>query len=120
MPPRRGVSTPLGTPRDSARRGSSAVDRDAFGIPKDGQYAVDSAMKYSLATPRWELTGVINDLGDGTPDTNKRPGMQRSVSRQMVQKAQFDAKHKLSDAVDTARAAELALRELISSWRAAK
>uniref|UniRef100_A0A8H7NEY0 Uncharacterized protein n=1 Tax=Bionectria ochroleuca TaxID=29856 RepID=A0A8H7NEY0_BIOOC len=28
--------------------------------------------------------------------------------------------HKLSDAMDTARAAELALRELISSWRAAK
>lgn len=47
------------------------------------------------------------------------PGPQRVVTRQMM-KAQFDVKQKVQDALDTARAAELALREMISSWRAAK
>ena len=76
---------------------------------------------------RPQLTGVMNDIpkrgsweGDATPEPMKRPGMQRTVSKQVIQKAQFDVKQKLSDAMDTARAAELALRELLSSWRAAK
>ena len=124
-PPRRGASTPVDTPRGSSRKSSLALDRDVLGssgIPKDGQYAVDSTLsKFPYPTPRWEVTGVMNDIGgDGTPDTGKRPGLSRSVSRQVAQKAQFDVKHKLADAMDTARAAELALRELLSSWRAAK
>lgn len=123
-PPRRGVSTPVDTPKSSARKDSMALDRDTFGssgIPKDGQYAVDSTLsKFPFPTPRWELTGVMNDIGDaGTSDTGKRPSMSRTVSRQVAQKAQFDVKHKLADAMDTARAAELALREFLSSWRAA-
>lgn len=101
-----------------------AQDKDGFrspAIPKEGQYAVDSTLsKYPFNANRWEVTGVINDLGDNTPDTGRRPPMQRTVSKQMAQKAQFDVKHKLTDAMDTARAAELALRELLSSWRAAK
>lgn len=119
-------STPAGTPRaGSVRKDSMTQDRDSFrsgGIPKDGQYAVDSGAlnKYPYPPPRWELTGVMNDIGDVASDNGKRPGMQRQVSKQMAHKAQFDVKHKLADAMDTARAAELALRELLSSWRAAK
>lgn len=97
-------------------------------IPKDGQYAVDSTLAKFPFPPGWEATGVINDIpgsksnwdGEATPDTAKRPAMQRGVSRQVVQKTQFDVKQKLADAMDTARAAELALREILSSWRAAK
>jgi hypothetical protein len=92
-------------------------------IPKDGHYAVDSTLSKFPYAARWEATGVINDIpgnGDATPDTSRRPAAQRNVSRQVAQKAQFDVKHKLADAMDTARAAELALRELLSSWRAAK
>ena len=119
----RGVSTPTDTPRGGSRKQSMVQDRDGYrGVPRDGQYAVDNSMKgYSLSTPRWELTGVMNDIGDATPDVSgKRPIMQRTASRQFAQKAQLDVKHKLADAMDTARAAELALRELLSSWRAAK
>ncbi|KAJ3560327.1 hypothetical protein NPX13_g9342 [Xylaria arbuscula] len=44
---------------------------------------------------------------------------QRVPSR-VAQKMQLDTKQRLADAMDTARAAELALRELLSSMRAAK
>lgn len=123
---RRNSSTPAGTPRALPKKQRS---RDSEGykspaIPKDGHFAVESETlsKFPFST-RWEATGVINDIpstGDVTPGATKRPTAQRNVSRQVAQKAQFDVKHKLADAMDTARAAELALRELLSSWRAAK
>lgn len=122
---RRNSSTPAGTPRQRLRKETS-LDSDGYrspAIPRDGQYAVDSSIgKYPFG-PRWEATGVINEVmagGDGTPDHNQRPAPKRNVSRQVTQKVQLDVKQKLSDAMDTARAAELALRELLSSWRAAK
>ena len=123
---RRDFSTPVGTPRAAIQ---TDIDQDSLrgtGIPKDGQYAVDAALSKYPFVPTWEVTGVINDIPNATgkgweaEDVKKRPGMQRSVSRQATHKAQFDVKHKLSDAMDTARAAELALRELLGSWRAAK
>jgi hypothetical protein len=128
MGARRDVSTPGGTPRASARK-DSVQESDSFRsptLPKDGQYVVDSTLSKFPFAPTWEATGVINDIpgqnreGDKAQGQNRRPGNQRAMSKQVLQKAQFDVKHKLSDAMDTARAAELALRELLSSWRAAK
>lgn len=123
-------STPTGTPRPVPKREASNTENEsmsAASVPKDGTYAVDSTLnKYPFLT-RWEATGVINDIppkgawdAEAGPDTARRPGMQRTASKQAVQKAQFDVKQKLADAMDTARAAELALRELVGSWRAAK
>jgi hypothetical protein len=122
---RREVSTPAGTPRGAARKDSVSLESSyssGGAIPKDGQYAVDSTTlsKYPFPAPRWESTGVMNDIDEASLEAGKRPSLPRTASRQMIQKGQFDAKHKLSDAMDTARAAELALRELVSSWRAAK
>jgi len=88
----------------------------------------------------WEATGVILDIpepsaGPERPmqvddDTSQGSTASRRVSQshsqprngtnRAAQKAQLDARHKLTDAMDTARAAELALRELLSSLRAAK
>jgi hypothetical protein len=51
--------------------------------------------------------------------TGRAPNPQRAPSR-AAQRMQLDARQKLADAMDTARAAELALRELLSSMRAAK
>ncbi|CAM1502296.1 Fc.00g042800.m01.CDS01 [Cosmosporella sp. VM-42] len=127
---RRDGSTPTGTPKPGPKRESTVQDSDGYrspAMPADG-FAVDSAFRNPTPfQPTWEATGVINDIprksnweGEATQEQNKRPGMQRTVSKQVVQKAQFDVKQKLSDAMDTARAAELALRELVSSWRAAK
>ncbi|EQL04033.1 hypothetical protein OCS_00280 [Ophiocordyceps sinensis CO18] len=127
----RNASTPASTPRPSAKREASAPESDTHGpasIPKDGQYAVDSTLSKFPFVPTWEATGVINDIpgrapwdADASQDIGRRPSsMQRTVSKHAAQKAQFDVKQKLADAMDTARAAELALRELLSSWRAAK
>lgn len=110
-------------------------------IPKEGQFVVDHAALRFPFQPSWEATGVINDI---PPTTDSRGGgsgsnwdtlraraspggetsarsqnPQRAPSR-AAQKIQFDTKHRLADAMDTARAAELALRELLSSIRAAK
>ncbi|KAF4964799.1 hypothetical protein FSARC_7311 [Fusarium sarcochroum] len=128
---RRETSTPVGTPKGPTQKDTPITENDEFrssAISKDNQLVVDSTMKYSTPfQPTWEATGVMNDIpkrgsweSDAAPEPPKRPGMQRTVSKQAIQKAQFDVKQKLSDAMDTARAAELALRELLSSWRAAK
>jgi hypothetical protein len=92
--------------------------------------------EYPFNTP-WEATGVINDIsardsdggvakeGEGavgastpTPSVHSVPP-QRIVNRNMM-KQQLEARQQVQDALDRARAAELALREMISSWRAAK
>lgn len=131
---RKEQSTPAGTPKAVSRKDSATESEPATSpkIPKDGQYAVDSTLSKFPFTPRWEATGVINDIpskstegsgswdGEASQEGSKRPAAQRAVSRQAMQKAQLDAKQKLADAMDTARAAELALREVLSSWRAAK
>ncbi|KAG4284212.1 hypothetical protein FPRO06_08591 [Fusarium proliferatum] len=128
---RREASTPVGTPRAHVVKDTPVPENEDFQSPvlsKDNQLSVDSTMTYAPAfQPTWEATGVMNDIpkrgsweSDAAPEPPKRPGMQRTVSKQAIQKAQFDVKQKLSDAMDTARAAELALRELLSSWRAAK
>ncbi|KAF4447011.1 hypothetical protein F53441_9409 [Fusarium austroafricanum] len=128
---RREASTPVGTPKAPVMKDTSVPDNEDFRSPvlsKDNQLSVDSTMTYTPAfQPTWEATGVMNDIpkrgsweSDAASEPPKRPGMQRTVSKQAIQKAQFDVKQRLSDAMDTARAAELALRELLSSWRAAK
>ncbi|KAJ3495995.1 hypothetical protein NLG97_g2987 [Lecanicillium saksenae] len=110
-------STPTGTPKTSKKETRTASDPDtpkASQIPKDGQYAVDSTLSKFPFAPRPLPTA------NKSQKPPKRPVAGRTVSKQMVQKAQFDVKQKLADAMDTARAAELALREIIGSWRSAK
>ncbi|KAI1101261.1 hypothetical protein F4804DRAFT_16068 [Jackrogersella minutella] len=127
---RRDGSTP-GTPTASSKR-SPAPDLGSRQpvIPKDGQFVVDNQMPKYPFQPTWEATGVINDIpsrngelknspDDSNGQDSRRLPMQRAPSR-TVQKSQLDARQKLADAMDTARAAELALREMLSSLRAAK
>ncbi|PON28602.1 hypothetical protein TGAM01_v202450 [Trichoderma gamsii] len=116
---RRDNSTPGSTPKPTAGKTALGQDSDSF-------KADSAANKYPFAAS-WEATGVIKDTpgknawdASAPQDANKRSGLSRNVSKQMAQKAQFDIKQKLTDAMDTAKAAELALRELVSSWRAAK
>ncbi|KAK7953701.1 hypothetical protein PG988_014395 [Apiospora saccharicola] len=125
-------STPTGSTATAPGK-SSAHDANTQrpSIPKEGQYFVDQAPKWPLP-PSWEATGVMNDLpprnGRFQPgsqwdeaDPTRRQSLQpQRVPSRAAQKQQLDARQKLTDAVDTARAAELALREMLSSWRAAK
>ncbi|KAI8628416.1 hypothetical protein F5Y19DRAFT_137695 [Xylariaceae sp. FL1651] len=139
--PRRDVSNP-GTPSVSSRRSptSDPVIKPPA-IPKEGQFVVDhQTLRYPFQ-PSWEATGVMNDIPTAPGDAGSGSGSawedararaspvreasgraqnpQRAPSR-VAQKMQFDARQRLADAMDTARAAELALRELLSSMRAAK
>jgi hypothetical protein len=83
----------------------------------------------------WEATGVINDIppitqngdsekwdqeGDDRRADRRTLDVRRTVSRQMLAKNAFDQKQKMTEALDQARAAELALREILGSIRAAK
>ncbi|PSR97449.1 hypothetical protein BD289DRAFT_102170 [Coniella lustricola] len=47
-------------------------------------------------------------------------GHQQRVLNRSTMKSSLEIRHRVQDALDTARAAELALREMISSWRAVK
>ncbi|KAI1324370.1 hypothetical protein F5Y16DRAFT_308663 [Xylariaceae sp. FL0255] len=138
------------SPPLSATRRSPAPDSviKPPAIPKEGQFVVDNQTAHYAFNLPWQVTGVINNIpttngafgsgnvsswedpapssGDHSASTSRDPSSRiQSHSTQRVpsraaQKLQLDARQKLSDAMDTARAAELALRELLSSMRAAK
>ncbi|KAI3321353.1 hypothetical protein HD806DRAFT_206163 [Xylariaceae sp. AK1471] len=131
-----------GTPNSSSRKSPApdAVIRPPA-IPKEGQFVVDNqSLRYPFQ-PSWEATGVINDIPTATGDhgsgssrawenpqaraspvrePSARPRNPPRAPSRAAQKMQFDDKQRLADAIDTARATELALRELLSSMRAAK
>jgi hypothetical protein len=130
---RRDTSTPAGTPTAGSKK-SPTSDGSTFRSPvagKDAHEEKESIGSRFSFPARWEVSGAVNDVplkngevpndGEGALQEPDRPAgpSQRAVSRQMM-KAQLDMKQKVQDAVDTARAAELALRELLSSLRAAK
>jgi hypothetical protein len=129
---RRGSTlTPVSTPRapSSAKEAEPLKPTAASSIPKgkEGQYAVDSILSKFPLTQGWEQTDVMTETpktldtgAGGAQGASRRANNQRRVSRQVLQKAQFDDRHKLEDAMDIARAAELSLRELLEAWRAAK
>ncbi|RDA93862.1 hypothetical protein CP533_4481 [Ophiocordyceps camponoti-saundersi (nom. inval.)] len=126
---RKASTSAAATPRLPPKREPSAAESDshkpAAAIPQDGHYAVDSTLSKYPVVPRWQPTDLSAKSSwdpENSSDLSRRASaMPRSVSsRQTAQKAHFDVKQKLADALDTARAAELALREIVSSYRAAK
>lgn len=156
---------------DEQEDGDGGEEDDEGAAPAPAPTSATAATPKYPFTPRWEATGVINDIpaavamqqqraesdqqmsedggsevgvpaaspgggglgigpgggiggggggGGGQAGAAGRPLLQRTFSKQLIQKAQFDVKQRVQDALDTAKAAELALRELLSSWRAAK
>lgn len=123
---RRDASAPRGSHAGSKR--SPDVDSDATrspsGMTMEAQSTADLTKGLASFAARLETTGVINDIpdagaGSGGLDATRRTEAQRAFSRHMM-KSSLDVKQRVQDALDSARAAELALREIISSWRAAK
>jgi hypothetical protein len=136
------VSTPAGTPgtlerspppdsmerrrgSPSLRRGSTVQELSTYG----------GKGKLTLNRPSWEATGVINHIpvtknGDSSrsweSEERERESVRRvesrnrSVSKHILAKTTFEQKEKMMDALDNARASELALRELLGAIRAAK
>lgn len=130
----RDTVTPIATPAAASHKspaseaGSSHLQSPS--IQKDGRSPLDYTAGIPAFTPRWEATGVISDalrnggtprdvVSDGAHDASRTQNSSRVASKQL-DKSQLDLKQKMQDALDTSRAAELALREVIASWRAAK
>ncbi|KAH6714101.1 hypothetical protein BKA61DRAFT_55957 [Leptodontidium sp. MPI-SDFR-AT-0119] len=137
---RREDSTPAGTPTAQDRR-SPRPESDGQGNRSPSLRRDDGAgdavnfkgkPSFFINKGTWESTGVMNNIPpprasdsrswDGEErDTNRRlEPRSRSVSKQMLAKTTFEQKQKMLDALDNAKAAELALRELMGSIRAAK
>lgn len=132
-------STPVGTPGDQERRSprpesegreprSPSLRREHMDM---ASYSVKP--KFVLNKGSWESTGVMNSIPaarnvdsirireNEDRDSGRRlESRSRSVSRQILAKTTFEQKQKMADALDNARAAELALRELLGCLRAAK
>ncbi|RCI16730.1 hypothetical protein L249_2763 [Ophiocordyceps polyrhachis-furcata BCC 54312] len=128
---RKASTSAAATPKLPTKRETSVGESDshkpaaASAIPRDGHYAVDSTLSKYPLVPRWQhadLSAKSSWDPESPSDLSRRASaVPRSVnSRQTAQKAHFDVKQKLADVMDTARAAELALREIVSSYRAAK
>ncbi|KAG6122139.1 hypothetical protein E4U13_003167 [Claviceps humidiphila] len=103
-------STLSTNPRPSTKREGPSQDDELLvenSVPRSGRNAVDSVPIRFHNSTSWEATGIRSD-------------MQQTFSRQVMHGTQLEVRQKLVDAMDTARAAELALRELLGSWRAAK
>jgi len=134
---RREDSTPAGTPGGQERR-SPALESDVPRSPSfrrepmDGNYYANKP-KFALNKGTWESTGVMNNIpptrnggsvqsfeGEERDSGRRLEPRNRVVSKQILAKATFDQKQKIADALDNARAAELALRELLGGIRAAK
>ncbi|CZS94844.1 uncharacterized protein RAG0_04684 [Rhynchosporium agropyri] len=143
---RREDSTPAGTPAAHDRR-SPAPESEGQGrgnrspsSRRDDVGGVGDTVNFKgkpsffINKGTWESTGVMNNIppprtnsdsrswdGGEERETNRRlEPRSRSVSKQMLAKTTFEQKQKMMDALDNAKASELALRELMGSIRAAK
>ena len=140
---RREDSTPAGTPGATDRRSphtepdrsgnrSPSIRREDLAPSDIASYGTRPSVIINGAA--WESTGVMNDIpmprhgdslrswdGEDPRDGGRKTeGRSRSVSKQMLAKSTFEQKQKVMEALDSARAAELALREILGSVRAAK
>jgi hypothetical protein len=138
---RREDSTPAGTPGAQERR-SPPPDQQMGGkrspnlMRESGvmdMFNHDGKAQFHMNQASWEATGVINNIpvtrnggsvqswdGEDRDGLRRPEGRNRSVSKQMLAKTTFEQKQKMIEALDNAKAAELALRELLGSLRAAK
>lgn len=83
-------------------------------------YGTEEEVKLSQTKANWETTRAINDLPRVTreePPTHIKP---RNVSRKSSLKDDFFRKQSAMDERDRGRAAELALKEVLGSVKAAK
>lgn len=138
---RRDISTSTGTPTARSRRSITTEDVDnsnhlSPSTQHDGLLSADAVQSQFPFIHPWEASGVIRNLppksgesdrtadaeGGQAPnvDAGRRPVAPQRVASRQALKAQLDGKQKMQEALDTARAAELALREMVGSMRAAK
>ncbi|TGO59287.1 hypothetical protein BCON_0046g00310 [Botryotinia convoluta] len=143
------AGTPGGSERGNSNNDSDMVGSDSPSLRRDdgaamnmmcisrgvpGQTLSSRRPNFVVNGGTWESTGVMNHIpqarngetarswdGDESRDGSRRSdGRNRSVSKQMLAKTTFEQKQKMMEALDNAKAAELALREILGGVRAAK
>ncbi|KAE9992715.1 hypothetical protein EG327_008145 [Venturia inaequalis] len=84
--------------------------------PKIGsaQDRYEKLFSVKLNRPSWEATGVMNDL---PPRQDPNPDPRKGASRHTLLKVESEQRHRFAEELDTGRAAELALREVLASVR---
>ncbi|QDS72048.1 hypothetical protein FKW77_002514 [Venturia effusa] len=118
-------ASPSSAPTSSAsvpsrRYGSIAETGDGVpGLspsPKVGaaQDRYEKMFSVTLNRPSWETTGVMNDL---PPRQDPRSDPRKEISRHTLLKVDAEQRQRLTEELDTGRAAELALREVLASVR---
>jgi hypothetical protein len=121
-----GDASPSSVPATSAQpkrygsvtEASSSIPRPSPS-PKIGgaQERYEKMFSVKLNRPSWESTGVINDL---PPRQDPKPDTRREMSRHTLLKVDSEQRQRIAEELDTGRAAELALREVLASIRDAK
>jgi hypothetical protein len=129
---KRDSSAPDGDPSPSSAPSTSAqpkrygsVTETSSNIPRPSvspkisgaQERYEKIFSIKLNRPSWENTGVMNDL---PPRHDPKSDARREVSRHTLLKVDSEQRQRISEELDTGRAAELALREVLASIRDAK
>jgi len=113
--------------RRQSRVASIKRDSSVPAGPASARYSIDERIastpdslrrvNWSVNRPGWEATGVMNDL---PPRLEPRPVDRRDSSKREQLKADLDQRQKLADELDTGRAAQLALKEILDTVRNAE
>ncbi|KAI1004642.1 hypothetical protein K3495_g3571 [Podosphaera aphanis] len=118
--------------REKNRSPGSRREEGSGGYPLPNQHDNKNKANEFINRASWESTGVINNIptpwsgngrtwdGEEKDHGRRHEARSRSVNRKILAKANYEQKQKLAEAVDNAKAAALALRELVGSLRAAK
>lgn len=112
---RRYSSTSAATSAATPVAASKRSPTESSLAPKDRAPSIPGFNVHNFA-----VTGVINDIGNEQARSVPNPEQYSVTQQNKVSQLNMDMARKIQDAEDTARAAELALREMVSAWRAAK
>lgn len=113
--------------RRQSRVASIKRDTSVPAGPASARYSFDDRIastpdsmrrvNWTVNKPGWEATGVMNDL---PPRLEPRPTERKDVPKRDQMKADLDQRQRLADELDTGRAAQLALKEILDTVRNAE
>lgn len=114
------VATSAATPVAKSKRSPTAPEH--VNLPSSSSLSrKDSAPAIrGFNVHNFAVTGVINNIETDSAHSTSSTAANIVTQQGKASQLNVDMAKKIQDAEDTARAAELALREMISSWRAAK
>jgi hypothetical protein len=112
--------------RRQSRVASIKRDSSTPAGPASARYSYDDRalstpdlrrVNWTVNRPGWEATGVMNDL---PPRLEPRPSDRRDSTKRDQLKTELDQRQKLTEELDTGRAAQLALREILDTVKYAE